>query len=102
MINPQNGHILGGPKSVRGVFLAKNFPREPARNLRKLRRWTEKGCRTSLLFRVFYRFTMTRRRQQFCARLLKLREISRVACRESADLDLAVNFKVSNSDQLFF
>jgi len=45
-MSPQNGHILGDPKSVRAVLVAKSFPRESARKVRKVRRWTRKGCKT--------------------------------------------------------
>jgi len=46
VINPQNGHILEDPISPRDVFVAKSFPSESAREVRKVRRWTRKGCKT--------------------------------------------------------
>jgi len=46
VINPQNGHILDGPTSPRDVFVAKSFPSESAREVRKVRSWTRKRCKT--------------------------------------------------------
>jgi len=46
VISPQNGHILEDPISPRDVFVAKSFPSESARRVRKVRRWTRKGCKT--------------------------------------------------------
>jgi hypothetical protein len=46
VINPQNGHILEDPTSPLDVFIAKSFPSESARKVRKVRSWTRKGCKT--------------------------------------------------------
>lgn len=61
MINPQNGHILCGPKSARGVFIARIFPSDAASEVPKVRRWMRKGRKTDLLSRVFDSFTITHR-----------------------------------------
>jgi len=79
VINPQNGHILGYPPSPRRDFAVKNFPKESARKVRKVRRWTRKGCKTEPALSRIDRFRMTYRWLRFWARLLKLHEIGQFA-----------------------